>query len=132
MYLKLKAVSGIVFLSNYKQALTMVFRACYVGMPLYICGFITLGASFQEHLSVGALVMGWGISVLSVLINTVAVYAYCNDCFPKHKVGHISISSRNLATEVSKGEISALINLARTLGGSRNHHVLQAFEERFF
>ncbi|KAF5392824.1 hypothetical protein D9757_000896 [Collybiopsis confluens] len=74
--------------------------ACYLAMPLYICGFVVLGASFQNHLSVGALVMGWGISELAVMINTVAVYAYCNDCFPKHQ-----------------GEISALINLARTLGG---------------
>ncbi|KAH9477936.1 Efflux pump radE [Psilocybe cubensis] len=74
--------------------------ACYIAIPLYICGFVTLGASFQKHLSVGALVMGWGIAEFSVMINTVAIYAYCNDAFPKHQ-----------------GEISALINLARTLGG---------------
>ncbi|KAL0564744.1 hypothetical protein V5O48_017296 [Marasmius crinis-equi] len=74
--------------------------ACYLAMPLYICGFVTLGAAFQKHLNTGALIMGWGIAELAVMINTVAVYAYCNDCFPKHK-----------------GEISALINLARTLGG---------------
>lgn len=74
--------------------------ACYLAMPLYICGFVLLGASFQNHLSVGALVMGWGIAELAVMINTVAVYAYCNDCFPRHQ-----------------GEISACINLARTLGG---------------
>ncbi|KAF5380010.1 hypothetical protein D9615_006164 [Tricholomella constricta] len=74
--------------------------ACYVAMPLYICGFVTLGAALQKHLSVGALIMGWGIAELAVMINTVAVYAYCNDCFPKQQ-----------------GEISALINLARTLGG---------------
>ncbi|KAF4616352.1 hypothetical protein D9613_008611 [Agrocybe pediades] len=74
--------------------------ACYIAIPLYICGFVTLGASFQKHLSVGALIMGWGIAELAVMINTVAVYAYCNDAFPKHQ-----------------GEISALINLARTLGG---------------
>jgi len=74
--------------------------ACYLAMPLYICGFVLLGASFQNHLSVGALVMGWGIAELAVMINTVAIYAYCNDCFPKHQ-----------------GEVSALINLARTLGG---------------
>ncbi|KAG7092077.1 hypothetical protein E1B28_008456 [Marasmius oreades] len=74
--------------------------ACYLAMPLYICGFVTLGAAFQKHLSTGALIMGWGIAELAVMINTVAVYAYCNDCFPKQA-----------------GEISALINLARTLGG---------------
>jgi len=74
--------------------------ACYIAIPLYICGFVTLGAAIQKHLSVGALVMGWGIAVLAIMINTVAIYAYCNDAFPKHQ-----------------GEISALINLARVLGG---------------
>jgi len=73
---------------------------CYLAVLLYLCGFILLGASIQKHLSVGALIMGWGIAVFSVMIGTVAVYAYCNDCFPKHQ-----------------GEISALVNLARTLGG---------------
>lgn len=74
--------------------------ACYIAMPLYLCGFLTLGAAFQKKLSVGAIVMGWGIAEVAVMINTVAIYAYCNDCFPRYK-----------------GEISALINLARTLGG---------------
>ncbi|KAE9402698.1 MFS general substrate transporter [Gymnopus androsaceus JB14] len=74
--------------------------ACYLAIPLYVCGFVLLGASFQNHLSVGALVMGWGIAEVAIMINTVAVYAYCNDCFPTRQ-----------------GEISALINLARTLGG---------------
>ncbi|KAI0937647.1 hypothetical protein AcW1_001527 [Taiwanofungus camphoratus] len=73
---------------------------CYIAVPLYICGFVVLGAAFQRHLSVGALVMGWGIALFAVMINTVAVYAYCNDCFPNRQ-----------------GEVSALINLARTLGG---------------
>ncbi len=61
--------------------------------------------------------MGWGIAELAIMINTVAICmyllrlhcftltdilpdAYCNDCFPKQQ-----------------GEISALINLARILGG---------------
>ncbi|KIK68215.1 hypothetical protein GYMLUDRAFT_35592 [Collybiopsis luxurians FD-317 M1] len=74
--------------------------ACYLAIPLYVCGFVVLGAAFEKHLSVGALVMGWGIAELAIMIATVAIYAYCNDCFPKHQ-----------------GEISALINLARTLGG---------------
>ena len=94
-------------------------RTCYVAIPLYICGFVLLGASFEKHLSVGALVMGWGIAEVAVMINTVAVCeysyllpfppiarltattdAYCNDCFPRYQ-----------------GEISGLVNLARTLGG---------------
>ncbi|KAJ7931194.1 MFS general substrate transporter [Mycena leptocephala] len=74
--------------------------ACYIAIPIYICGFLVLGASFQNHLSPGAIVMGWGLAETAVMINTVAVYAYCNDAFPKHQ-----------------GEVSALINLCRTLGG---------------
>ncbi|KAH7924715.1 hypothetical protein BV22DRAFT_491586 [Leucogyrophana mollusca] len=52
--------------------------ACYIAIPLF----------------------GWGIALVSVTVNTVAIYAYCNDCFPKRQ-----------------GEVSALLNLARTLGG---------------
>jgi hypothetical protein len=29
--------------------------------------------------------MGWGIAEFAVMINTVAVYAYLNDSFPKHQ-----------------------------------------------
>jgi len=72
----------------------------YLALPLFICGMVVLGATFQKTLSVGALVMGWGLAEIAVMMNTVAIYAYCNDCFPRHP-----------------GEISALINLARTLGG---------------
>ncbi|KAG2061658.1 MFS general substrate transporter [Suillus hirtellus] len=72
---------------------------CYLAMPLYICGFLTLGVGIQ-NLSEAALIMGWGIAIVAITINTVAVYAYCNDCFPRRA-----------------GEVSALLNLARALGG---------------
>ncbi|KAF8340130.1 major facilitator superfamily domain-containing protein [Amanita rubescens] len=74
--------------------------ACYLAVPFFVCGFIVIGASFQKHLSLGAVIMGWGIAEFSIMINTVAVYAYLNDAFPRHQ-----------------GEVSALINLARVLGG---------------
>lgn len=48
-------------------------RTCYVATPLYVCGFVLLGAAFQKHLSVGALVMGWGIAEVAVMVNTVAI-----------------------------------------------------------
>jgi hypothetical protein len=48
-------------------------RACYIGTPLYVCGFVVLGATFQKHLSVGALVMGWGIALVAMMVNTVAI-----------------------------------------------------------
>ena len=41
-------------------------------MPLYLCGFLVLGAGIQ-HLNMAALVLGWGIAVVAVMINTVAV-----------------------------------------------------------
>ncbi|KAF8962348.1 MFS general substrate transporter [Flammula alnicola] len=66
--------------------------ACYIAVPLYICGFVTLGAALEKHLSVGALIMGWGIAEFSVMINTVAVYAYCNDAFPKHQASYTRFS----------------------------------------
>jgi hypothetical protein len=42
---------------------------------LYVCGFVVLGAALQKHLSIGALVMGWGIAVVAIMVNTVAVCA---------------------------------------------------------
>ncbi|KAL9709913.1 hypothetical protein Ac2012v2_006972 [Leucoagaricus gongylophorus] len=76
------------------------FWACYLGIPLFICGFLVIGASFQNHLPLAAIIMGWGIAEFSIMIMTVVVYAYLNDCFPKNQ-----------------GEVSALITLARILGG---------------
>lgn len=45
-------------------------------MPLYICGFVVIGAALQNHLSIGALIMGWGIAEVATMINTVAVCEY--------------------------------------------------------
>ncbi|KAF8877198.1 major facilitator superfamily domain-containing protein [Infundibulicybe gibba] len=73
---------------------------CYIGVPLFVIGFVILGAALQNHLNIGVVIVGWGIAQISVVVNTVAVYAYCNDCFPRQQ-----------------GEISALLNLVRTLGG---------------
>ncbi|GJE98654.1 MFS general substrate transporter [Phanerochaete sordida] len=73
---------------------------CVVALPIYVVGLVVSGAAFQEKLSVAAVVMGWGIREVAVMINTVAVYAYANDCFPRYP-----------------GEISGLLNLFRTLGG---------------
>ena len=61
------------YLSKLTKCSPMLLRTCYIAMPLYICGFVGLGASFQMHLSAGALVMGWGIAEVAVMINTVAV-----------------------------------------------------------
>jgi len=42
--------------------------------------------------------------------------AYCNDCFPKRQVRSQHFSKQD-ADGSEQGEISALVNLARTLGG---------------
>jgi hypothetical protein len=80
-------------------------RPCYLAVVLYVCGFVVLGASLEKQLSIGAVIMGWGIAVVAIMINTVAVCgcfsltefvvielnchatdAYCNDCFPNRQV----------------------------------------------
>ena len=70
--------------------------------------------------------MGWGIAQLAIMINTVAVYAYCNDAFPKHQVLktfylnavlNYPTLTLNRIVFFFQGEISALINLTRVLGG---------------
>ena len=57
----------------YRGSRPWLRRTCYIAVVLYIVGFVVLGASVQNHLSVGALVMGWGIAEVAVMINTVAV-----------------------------------------------------------
>ena len=80
-------------------------RACYLAVVLYVSGFVMLGVSFQKKLSIGVVIIGWGISGVAIMVNTVAVCgyifcctdvtivfschppdAYCNDCFPKRQV----------------------------------------------
>ncbi|KAF8591000.1 MFS general substrate transporter [Ramaria rubella] len=73
---------------------------CYPAVLLFMLGFLVIGASFQHQLTIGALLKGWGIAQCSCMLTTVSIYAYLNDCFPRHP-----------------GEVSALIHLARTLGG---------------
>jgi hypothetical protein len=56
-----------------KGSSSLYSRTCYIAIPLYICGFVLLGASFQNGLGVGALIMGWGIAEVAIMINTVAI-----------------------------------------------------------
>lgn len=53
----------------------LTHRACYIAVPLYICGFVVLGEALRKRDSVGALVMGWGIAEVAIMVNTVAVCA---------------------------------------------------------
>ncbi|KAF8873115.1 major facilitator superfamily domain-containing protein [Infundibulicybe gibba] len=93
---------------------------CYLSILLYLIGLVIVGAAFQKKLPVSAVIIGWGIREIAVMVNTVVTYAYSNDCFPRHH-----------------GEVSGLLNLFRTLGGFampyfqipwvKNQGALQAF-----
>ncbi|KAI0793042.1 major facilitator superfamily domain-containing protein [Irpex lacteus] len=74
--------------------------SCYVAVVLYVVGMVLMGAAFQNHLTIAAFIIGWGLVEIATMVNTVAIYAYLNDSFPKFQ-----------------GETSALLNLARILGG---------------
>ncbi|KAI0088615.1 MFS general substrate transporter [Irpex rosettiformis] len=74
--------------------------SCYVAVVLYVVGMVLMGAAFQDHLTIAAFIIGWGLVEIATMVNTVAIYAYLNDSFPKFQ-----------------GETSALLNLARILGG---------------
>lgn len=75
-------------LQNQSHTLTIVNapRACYIAIPLYLVGFVVLGAAFEKQLPVAVLVIGWGLAEIAIMVGTVAVYAYCNDCFPRFRV----------------------------------------------
>ncbi|GAA5982591.1 hypothetical protein JCM11641_002593 [Rhodosporidiobolus odoratus] len=67
---------------------------------LMIPGLCIVGVALQKQLSIAAVVMGWGMYAVGVMISSVAVSTYLLDCFP-----------------TASGEASAAINLARTIGG---------------
>ena len=54
-------------------------RPCYLSIMLYVCGFVVLGAAFQNNLTIGAVIMGWAIAMAAIMINTVAV-CKCLSC----------------------------------------------------
>ena len=52
------------------------FRACYVAVALYTIGMVLLGAGFQNHLSIAAFIIGWGLVEIATIVNTTAVCEY--------------------------------------------------------
>jgi len=72
---------------------------CYISLPLYLTGFLLLGHGFETR-SLPATILGWGIGQTAIMLNTTAIYAYLQDCFPGHQ-----------------GEVSALFNFFRTISG---------------
>jgi hypothetical protein len=74
--------------------------ATFVASSFMVPGLILVGQALEHHLNYSAIVMGWGMYVFGVMIASVAVTAYCLDCY-----------------QTGSGEVAGLINLSRALGG---------------
>jgi len=72
----------------------------YLTAFLMVPGLVLIGQALHRHLIWVALVFGWGMYVFGIMVSSVAITAYALDSYPS-----------------APGEISALINLARLLGG---------------
>ena len=72
----------------------------YVAGALMIPGLVAVGQALQFHLSVGIVVIGWGMYVCGVMVASVAISTYLLDAFPQRAA-----------------EVSGLINFARSIGG---------------
>ena len=143
-FLKLKHDYGEsfrVYLPTSNSNFMATSRTCYIGVLLYVVGFVVLGASLQNH-HIAALIIGWGLAQIGILVTTVAVCKstlcfclstqYTKQGHEMHTVLIAFLVTRFVQNEylslqfivlnrlfhhASQGEISGLINLTRTLGG---------------
>ncbi|CAE6430140.1 unnamed protein product [Rhizoctonia solani] len=72
----------------------------YIGSLWATVGLITVGASLGKLLPIAGVIFGWGMLIFGVMLIVTSMYAYCSDLLPDRQ-----------------GEISALLNWARVLGG---------------
>lgn len=75
-------------------------RAVFLAMPFVIVGLALIGQSFELGWHYMATSVCWGLYVFGMMITTVALSSYCLDSYPE-----------------ASGEVSAWLNMARTLGG---------------
>ena len=72
----------------------------FLAVFLMIPGLVLCGQALEKQLTVGAVVIGWGMYVVGVMLSSVAIQAYILDCFPS-----------------AAGEVCSLINFSRTIAG---------------
>lgn len=72
----------------------------YVALPFFVGGFLMLGYAFEYKLNFALAVVGWIMAEFAILTTTVCTYAYLTNVEPYRQ-----------------GEMSALINMFRILGG---------------
>jgi len=72
----------------------------YPAHVLMVAGLVTIGQSLGRHLSLAAVVLGWGMFVFGQMVMTVSLTAYILDAYP-----------------TAPGEIASLMNASRILSG---------------
>ncbi|KAI9800786.1 MAG: hypothetical protein M1833_003203 [Piccolia ochrophora] len=72
----------------------------WLSTPFMLAGLVLLGYSLQHAYHYMLTALGWGLYVFGTMITTVGVQAYNLDSYPE-----------------GSGEVAAMVNLARTLGG---------------
>lgn len=75
-------------------------KPVFLAGAFMVPGLILIGQCLQHHLSWVGIVFGWGMFVFGCMVASVAITAYAVDSYP-----------------TAAGEVSALINLFRLLGG---------------
>ncbi|EME83536.1 uncharacterized protein MYCFIDRAFT_39163 [Pseudocercospora fijiensis CIRAD86] len=92
------------FLTSRSKSQTLVpeFRlsAIWLSTPFMVSGIVILGFALENHWHYMLAALGWGFYVFGIMVTTVALTAYCLDCYPE-----------------GSGEVAAWINFARTTGG---------------
>lgn len=72
----------------------------YISGACMAIGLIVIGQALLHHLSIGAIIIGWGMHTFGVMTTSVAVSAYVLDSYP-----------------TAPAEVSGWTNFARAIGG---------------
>lgn len=72
----------------------------YLAGAFMVPGLVLIGQTLHRHLHWAGIVIGWGMYVYGCMVASVAITAYAVDAYP-----------------TAAGEVSALINFSRILGG---------------
>ncbi|RDL33009.1 Uncharacterized protein BP5553_08448 [Venustampulla echinocandica] len=75
-------------------------HAIWFSTPFMIVGLVGLGFALENEYHYMATSVLWGLYVFGIMVTTVALNAYNLDCYPE-----------------ASGEVSAWLNLSRTIGG---------------
>lgn len=74
--------------------------AITISTPCMVAGLLVLGFAIEGGWHYMLAAFGWGFYVFGIMITTVAITAYCLDCYPEES-----------------GEVGPWLNFARTTGG---------------